>query len=121
MDRERSYRHRESSVSSPPILGLEPMATLALRLCGDVVLTSDNAAVDPPLGSKTLALLAFLALESGRHTRHEVTALLWGEYPEEKAKASLRQALTHLELRGLERADGFPPEHRRLERRVTSG
>jgi len=75
----------------------EPMPALALRLCGDVALTSDDGMlVEPPLGSKTLALLAFLALERGPHRREEVTALLWGEYPEDKAKASLRQALTHL-------------------------
>jgi DNA-binding SARP family transcriptional activator len=73
------------------------MPEFALRLCGDVRLTSrDGAPIEPPLGSKTLALLAFLALEPGQHRREEVTALLWGEYPEEKAKASLRQALTHL-------------------------
>jgi len=41
-------------------------------------------------------LLAFLALEPGVHSRDEVMALLWGEYPEEKARVSLRQALTHL-------------------------
>lgn len=73
------------------------MTVFALRLCGDVLLTSDDGTrVEPPLGSKTLALLAFLALERGPHRREEVTALLWGEYPEDKAKASLRQALTHL-------------------------
>jgi DNA-binding SARP family transcriptional activator len=66
-------------------------------LCGNVLLTSPTGApVQPPLGAKTLALLAFLALEPGPHTREQLTALLWGEYPEERAKASLRQALTHL-------------------------
>jgi DNA-binding SARP family transcriptional activator len=73
------------------------VSTLALRLCGNVTLTSPTGApVEAPLGTKTLALLAFLALEPGVHRREEVSALLWGEYPEEKAKASLRQALTHL-------------------------
>jgi DNA-binding SARP family transcriptional activator len=73
------------------------MQAFALRLCGDVLLCStDGKRIEPPLGSKTLALLAFLALEPGSHRREKVTALLWGEYPEEKAKASLRQALTHL-------------------------
>ncbi|MGE5102440.1 MAG: AfsR/SARP family transcriptional regulator, partial [Deltaproteobacteria bacterium] len=73
------------------------MPALALRLCGDVALTaSGGVPCGAPLGSKTLALLAFLALERGPHRREEVTALLWGEYPEDKAKASLRQALTHL-------------------------
>jgi DNA-binding SARP family transcriptional activator len=73
------------------------MPGFALRLCGDVMLTAcDDASVEPALGSKTLALLAFLTLEPGQHRRDEVTALLWGEYPEERAKASLRQALTRL-------------------------
>jgi len=48
------------------------------------------------LGAKSLALLAYLAVERGTQTRERLTALLWGEYPDEKAKASLRQALTHL-------------------------
>jgi DNA-binding SARP family transcriptional activator len=66
-------------------------------LCGDVVLTSDGGArAGAPLGAKTLALLAFLALEPGAHRRERVTALLWGDSPEEKARASLRQALSHL-------------------------
>jgi predicted ATPase len=43
-----------------------------------------------------VALLAFLALEPGEHSRDKIMALLWGDYPEEKARASLRQALTHL-------------------------
>jgi DNA-binding SARP family transcriptional activator len=43
-----------------------------------------------------LALLAFLALEPGPHSREELTALLWGESPEEKASASFRQALSQL-------------------------
>src|SRR5215218_6401286 len=73
------------------------MPTLALRLCGDVVLCSpEGAPVEPPLGAKTLGLLAYLALEPGTHRREQVTALLWGDYPEERARASLRQALTHL-------------------------
>jgi DNA-binding SARP family transcriptional activator len=73
------------------------MPSLALRLCGDVVLrTSGGAPIEPPLGAKTLGLLAFLAMEPGAHRREEVAALLWGDSPEEKARASLRQALTHL-------------------------
>ena len=73
------------------------MPSLVLRLCGDVVLCSaDRVPVAPPLGAKTLGLIAYLALEPGPHRRDELTALLWGDSPEEKARASLRQALTHL-------------------------
>jgi DNA-binding SARP family transcriptional activator len=73
------------------------MPSLVLRLCGDVVLCSaDRVPITPPLGAKTLGLIAFLTLERGPHRREELTALLWGDSPEEKARASLRQALTHL-------------------------
>jgi DNA-binding SARP family transcriptional activator len=66
-------------------------------LCGDVALQPpDGSTIEPAPGAKSLGLLAFLALEPGAHRREEVTALLWGEFPEEKARASLRQALTHL-------------------------
>jgi DNA-binding SARP family transcriptional activator len=71
------------------------MPTLSLTLCGGVAVTGDGASSDS-LGAKSVALLAYLALEPGAHSRDELTALLWGDYPEEKAKASLRQALTHL-------------------------
>ncbi|MFL5618571.1 MAG: ATP-binding protein [Gemmatimonadaceae bacterium] len=73
------------------------MSSLVLRLCGDVVLCApDRVRIAPSLGAKTLGLLAFLVLEPGSHRRDELTALLWGDSAEEKARASLRQALTHL-------------------------
>src|SRR6185503_18677259 len=71
------------------------MSSLSLTLCGGVRVAGNGVAADA-IGAKSLALLAYVALEPGAHTRDELTALLWGEYPEEKAKASLRQALTHL-------------------------
>src|SRR5213082_3270530 len=78
-----------------PALGTVPL--LALRLCGDVALQAPGGStIEPALGAKSLGLLAYLALEPGAHRREEVTALLWGEFPEERARASLRQALTHL-------------------------
>jgi len=73
------------------------MSGLILKLCGDVHLTAPGG--EPfgrELGAKSLALLAFLALEPGPHQRDALATLLWSEYPEDKAKASLRQALTHL-------------------------
>ncbi len=45
------------------------------------------------IGAKGLALLGYLALEPGPHSREEVAALLWGESPGSAARASLRQAL----------------------------
>ena len=72
-----------------------------LRLCGSVALYGDgqNAAVaiaEVPIAAKSLALLAFLTLESGSYSRDELSNLLWGESAEVKARASLRQALKQL-------------------------
>ena len=50
----------------------------------------------PQPGAKVLALLAYLVLEEGPHSREELAGLLWGESPEPEARASLRQALKHL-------------------------
>jgi DNA-binding SARP family transcriptional activator len=71
------------------------MPSLSLTLCGSVAVAGDGVST-VSLGAKSLALLAYLAVERGAHSRERLTALLWGEYPDEKAKASLRQALTHL-------------------------
>ena len=69
---------------------------MRLTLCGAVQLAVDGQANAAPLAAKSLALLAFLALESGDHTRNELSGLLWGESTEDKAHASLRQALKQL-------------------------
>ena len=45
---------------------------------------------------KDLALLAYLALEPGAHTRDELATLLWGDSSDDKARASLRQAIRRL-------------------------
>ncbi len=73
------------------------MPALSLTLCGRVAAALDGTQLPAAaLSNKSLALLAFLALEPGAHSRDEVTALLWGDYPDEKARTSLRQALSHL-------------------------
>jgi DNA-binding SARP family transcriptional activator len=46
--------------------------------------------------SKSLALLSYLTLEPGAHSRDELATLLWGDSREAAAHASLRQALTQL-------------------------
>jgi DNA-binding SARP family transcriptional activator len=73
------------------------MPRLSLTLCGRVSVA--GYVVQPAtasLSAKCLALLAYVALEPGPRSRDELSALLWGEYPDTKAKASLRQALVHL-------------------------
>jgi DNA-binding SARP family transcriptional activator len=71
------------------------MPEIALRFCGHPSIRngSEDGGILP---AKSLALLAFLSLEPGPRSREELTALLWGESPEDKASASLRQALSHL-------------------------
>src|SRR5687768_2666355 len=73
------------------------MTGLSLTLCGRVTVAGDS--VHPSaaaLSAKSLAMLAYLALEPGPQSRDALAALLWGEYPDAKAKTSLRQALVHL-------------------------
>jgi DNA-binding SARP family transcriptional activator len=73
------------------------MPVLSLTLCGRVALEGEGVhGVPASLSAKALALLAYLALEPGAHSRDELAALLWGDSPDDKAKASLRQALVHL-------------------------
>src|SRR5215204_4750740 len=67
------------------------MTGLSLSLCGRVTVAGDVA-----LSAKSLALIAYLAVEPGPHSRDQLASLLWGECPDAKAKASLRQALVHL-------------------------
>jgi DNA-binding SARP family transcriptional activator len=50
----------------------------------------------PQLSGKALALLTYLVLEPGPHTREKLAGLLWGESTDDEARASLRQALKHL-------------------------
>ena len=52
--------------------------------------------IAPQPAAKVLALLTYLVLEQGPHTREELAGLLWGESSEDEARTSLRQALKHL-------------------------
>src|SRR5215469_3708425 len=71
------------------------MGRLILRLLG----TPEVSHAEQPLTLQTrkvLALLAYLAVEQGVHSRDKITALLWPESDEERGKASLRRALAYL-------------------------
>lgn len=73
------------------------MSNLELRLFGPPILRSREPSGQAlALPAKSLALLAFLALEGGHHDREHLATLLWGDSDEEKARASLRQALKSL-------------------------
>jgi DNA-binding SARP family transcriptional activator len=70
---------------------------VVLSLLGSpAVTTTDGHPLGAALGAKALGLLAYLTLESRPHSREELAGLLWGESPEQEARASLRQALKQL-------------------------
>ena len=70
-------------------------STLRLSLLGSPEVLCDGAplAVDT---RKATALLAYLAVESGRHGRDSLAALLWPEYAPDRARAALRRTLSTL-------------------------
>jgi DNA-binding SARP family transcriptional activator len=71
------------------------MGRLILRLLG----TPKVSHAEQPLTFQTrkvLALLAYLAVEHGVHSRDKITALLWPESDEERGKTSLRRALSYV-------------------------
>ncbi|MDB5059026.1 MAG: hypothetical protein JWO59_2498, partial [Chloroflexi bacterium] len=71
------------------------MSVLEVNLLGVPEVRSDGTLLKVPAG-KTLALLAYLAVEGGMHPREEVVALLWPDVGEQEARACLRTALTVL-------------------------
>lgn len=72
---------------------------MQLILCGPSQLVESNeAGTVVPLAAKTVALLAYLALEPGAHAREKLCGLLWGDVSEARAHGSLRQAIRHLRM-----------------------
>ncbi len=73
------------------------MPGLALSLLGAPSVTLPHGPTARGVGTaKGLALLAYLTLEPGSHSREELATLLWGDSPDAAARASLRQALKRL-------------------------
>jgi DNA-binding SARP family transcriptional activator len=71
------------------------MTVFSLHLFGAPTLTRDGAPVSLDT-RKALALLAYLALSGERHSRDHLAGLLWPEYPQSQARASLRRTLSVL-------------------------
>jgi tetratricopeptide (TPR) repeat protein len=72
------------------------MAHLSLQLFGGFQLKRDSRRLAVP-AKKAQALLAYLALSSGRLGRRDtLTALLWGSVPDRQARQSLRQTVSRL-------------------------
>src|SRR5437868_4563694 len=70
---------------------------LRIALLGAFALEKPGKAPVAPLGRKTRALLACLALSPGRSwPREKLMSLLWSDRGDAQARASLRQALAEL-------------------------
>ena len=67
---------------------------LRVRLVGELGLEADGRPLEPPAPAKARALLAWLALHPGDHSRSEVAGTFWPDVLEESARASLRTALS---------------------------
>ncbi|MCX7840195.1 MAG: NB-ARC domain-containing protein [Anaerolineae bacterium] len=69
---------------------------LRIRLLGTPIIERDSKPLPPFKSRKVLALLAYLALNPGTHTRSHLAGLLWSDCPEKKALDNLRFALWNL-------------------------
>ncbi len=71
------------------------MTYLDLRLLGPPRIAASSATLDFPT-RKTLALLVYLAVEGGIHSRETLAALLWPDSDGSRARANLRNTLNYL-------------------------
>ena len=71
-------------------------AEFELSLLGAVAISLKGEQVSGQVPAKSLALLCYLAVTGGRHSREKLAGLLWGDSPEARAKASLRKSLSDL-------------------------
>jgi DNA-binding SARP family transcriptional activator len=112
------------------------MAKLQVRLLGELEVEFVGTAVALPTSRRACALLAWLALRPGPHSRSRLAALLWPDVLDASARASLRSALwalraafgptageylqtgrDHVELTG----DGLVVDVREVERLLAAG
>src|SRR5690349_561445 len=71
------------------------MSRLALSLFGPPRIERDGAPVNTDT-RKAIALIAYLALTRQPHSRDALAALLWPEYDQQHARATLRRTLSAL-------------------------
>ena len=70
--------------------------TLTLRLLGPPTIQLGNQLLPTIRARKARALLYYLSMEEGDHTRAELVGLLWSELSEDRARNNLSTALTEL-------------------------
>src|SRR6266853_4538602 len=71
------------------------MSRLALSLLGPPRIERDGILIDVDT-RKAIALIAYLAVTRQRHSRDALAALLWPEYDQSHARATLRRTLSTL-------------------------
>jgi DNA-binding SARP family transcriptional activator len=71
------------------------MARLSLKLLGTPEVRHDGRVLTFPT-RKALALLTYLAVEGGTHSREKIIALFWPESDSAHGRAVLRRTLVHL-------------------------
>lgn len=69
---------------------------LRVALLGGVDITLDDEPVTGFVSRKVEALLCYLVVTRGPHTREALAGLLWGSAPDSRARISLRRALSNL-------------------------
>ncbi|MEE8434568.1 MAG: BTAD domain-containing putative transcriptional regulator, partial [bacterium] len=72
------------------------VAKFYLQLLGGFRLSGGKGKPVSLSGRKAQALLAYLALNPGPHSREKLATLLWGDRMDEQARHSLRQAMSSL-------------------------
>ena len=72
------------------------MVDLKVKLLGQSEVVTGGRVVTELLSSKAQALLAYLLLTRGIHTRTVLASLLWSDQPEAQAKKNLRNVLPQL-------------------------
>ena len=88
----RSCPEREISVKG--VYALVQM--LRVRLLGQLAIELDGTDVEPPSSRRARALLAWLALDRGVHSRSALAARFWPDVLDASARTSLRSALSAL-------------------------
>ena len=84
------------------------MSHLELRLLGPPEVRTDGDLVDFPT-RKTLALLAYLAVEKGMQRRERLAALFWPESDASRGRANVRNTLNYLRKSLPQTDDGKTP------------
>lgn len=107
-------RTSTNSILPPPrlfsVYWQVPMATIHLRLLGTSSIERNGEPLPLLKNRKALALLAYLALSPGAHTRSRLAGLLWSDAPEKTALDNLRFVLWSVnKALGAERGVGMRP------------